>query len=169
MNAAAWLKTPATRVAFLAFIVAFVATAWVLSSVLRSGDLPSVPPVKIASLDMITHRAPRPLADIRAAVENDLFSPDRTAQGAPYRLPGEPDPGASKTSDPSRPVVLGTAVATDGQNFATVQLSGDTHPTLVHIGDKIGTWIVRAIERGKVTFVSTAGVRADVAAPKPGT
>ncbi len=30
-------------------------------------------------------------------------------------------------------------------------------PTLVHVGDKIGEWVVKAIERGKVTLVNASG------------
>jgi hypothetical protein len=39
---------------------------------------------------------------------------------------------------------------------------------LVHVGDKIGEWAVKAIGRGKVTLVSTGGARIDVTVPKPG-
>jgi hypothetical protein len=59
-------------------------------------------------------------------------------------------------------------VASDGRSFATVQLGND-RPTLVHVGDKIGEWAVKAILRGKVTLVSAAGSRVDVTVPKPGT
>ena len=55
-----------------------------------------------------------------------------------------------------KPIVLGTAVATDGRSFATVQL-GDGRPTLVHVGGKIGEWVVKAIERGKIVLVSSSG------------
>ena len=67
-----------------------------------------------------------------------------------------------------RPTVLGTAVATDGRSFATVQL-GDGRPTLVHVGGKIGEWVVKSIERGKIALVSSSGSRIDVTVPKPGT
>ena len=49
--------------------------------------------------------------------------------------------------EPLKPLVLGTAVATDGRSFATLQL-GDGSPTLVHVGDKIGEWTVKSIQRG---------------------
>jgi hypothetical protein len=39
----------------------------------------------------------------------------------------------------------------------------DGRPTLVRVGDKIGEWVVRSIERGKIVLVSTGGVRAEVA------
>ena len=64
--------------------------------------------------------------------------------------------------------MLGTGVATDNRNFATVQL-GAAGPSLVHVGDKIGLWVVKAIERGKIGLVTAGGARIDVTVPKPGT
>ena len=81
---------------------------------------------------------------------------------------GESDGKEKPTVEPMKPIVLGTAVATDGRSFATLQL-GDASPTLVHVGDKIGEWVVKAIERGKIVLVSTSGTRADLTVPKPGT
>ena len=86
---------------------------------------------------------------------------------APYRMPGEHAPDDKPVIEPMKPIVLGTVVATDGRSFATVQLGND-RPTLVHVGDKIGEWAVKAIVRGKVTLVSSNGARVDVTVPKPG-
>jgi type IV pilus biogenesis protein PilP len=83
-------------------------------------------------------------------------------------MPDDPDPNARPAPQPEKPLVLGTVVATDGRSFATVALA-DGRPILVHIGDKIGEWTVKAIERSKVTLVSTGGIRLDVTVPKPGT
>ena len=101
-------------------------------------------------------------------LSKDLFAADRSAPDAPYRMPGESDGKEKSTVKPMKPTVLGTAVATDGRSFATLQL-GDASPTLVHVGDKIGEWVVKAIERGKIVLVSTSGTRADLTVPKPGT
>jgi hypothetical protein len=109
-----------------------------------------------------------PPADIQSAVENDLFSPDRSAPSTPYRMPGEHEASDEPVVEPVKPAVLGTAVATDGRNFATMQL-GDERPILVHVGDKIGEWTVKSIGRGKVVLVTAAGARADLTVPKPGT
>jgi hypothetical protein len=100
-------------------------------------------------------------------VENDLFSPDRTAPDEPYRMPGEASPNDKPRAEPMKPIVLGTAVASDGRNFATLQLGGES-PKLVRVGDRIGEWIVRSITRGKVVLESTEGARAELAAPRPG-
>ncbi len=167
MNAASLIRTPASRVAFAALVVALGVVAWTLVNALRMEPVPDSPPAALASLETITHHTSRPVTDVQAAVESDVFSPDRTAPAASYRLPGEANPN-DKQVELQKPVVLGTGVVTEGRSFAMVQAAGEPRPTLVHVGDKIGGWLVRTIERGKVTFVSTGGVRADVAAPKPG-
>ena len=82
-------------------------------------------------------------------------------------MPGESAPDDKPVVEPMKPLVLGTAVANDGRSFATLRL-GDATPTLVHVGDKIGEWTVKAIERSKVVLVSTGGSRAELTVPKPG-
>ena len=161
-----WIRTPAQRIAAATLVVAVAVTAWALVNALQTPPLPDEPALTIASLETISRPAERRLANIDAAVENDLFSADRSAPASPYRMPGEGGP-AEKAAEPMKPVLLGTAVATDGRHFATVQL-GDARPTLVHVGDKIGEWVVKAIERGKITLVSAGGARTDVTVPKPG-
>jgi hypothetical protein len=163
-----WSKTPGMRIALAALAVAVVVTAWTLVHAFRAPPLPGTPPTTVASLETMNRGLVRPPADIQAAAENDLFSSDRSAPSVPYRMPGESGPDDKPTVEAQRPIVLGTAVATDGRHFATVQL-GDAHPTLVHVGDKIGEWVVRSIERGKIVLVSSNGTRVDVTVPKPGT
>lgn len=167
MNMRDWTATPASRVALGAFVVTVTVTGWTLMHALRAEALPDPPTTTLASLETITRRVPRAPADIQAAVENDLFSNDRTAPDTPYRMPGEKDADAP-APEPMKPAVLGTAVATDGRSFATVAF-GDGRATLVHVGEKIGDWTVKAIARGKVTLVSTSGIRTDITVPKPGT
>jgi hypothetical protein len=83
-------------------------------------------------------------------------------------MPGEARPDDKPAAEPMKPTVIGTVVATDGRSFALMQL-GNERPTLVHVGDKIGEWFVKAIARGKVTLVGPAtGARVDVSVPKPG-
>jgi hypothetical protein len=159
-------RTPATRVAGVVLGASTLALAWSVATALRVDPLPTAPPPTVVRLG--SARALGPATDVQAAVENDPFSPDRSAPSAPYRMPGESGPSAQPAVEPPKPAVLGTAVANDGRSFATVQLSGQT-PTLVHVGDKIGDWVVRAIQRGKVVLVSSAGTRADVSVAKPGT
>jgi hypothetical protein len=155
------------RVAIGAVAVAVALVLWTLISALRSEPLPDTPPTTVASLGTISSRASRPRADIMTAVDKDLFASDRSAPDAPYRMPGESDEKKEPAVEPMKPIVLGTAVATDGRSFATLQL-GDASPMLAHVGDKIGEWVVKSIERGKIVLVSTSGRRADLTVPKPG-
>lgn len=168
MNIRDWTATTASRIALSAFTVTVIGTGWTLVHALRAEALPDPPTTTLASLETITRRIPRAPADIQAAVESDLFSDDRTAPDIPYRMPGEKDADSAPAPEPMKPAVLGTAVATDGRSFATVAF-GDGRATLVHVGDKIGDWTVKAIARGKVTLVSTSGIRTDITVPKPGT
>jgi hypothetical protein len=168
MNLRAVLNARAMRAAVTALVVALALVLWTLTRALRSEPLPDTPPTIVASLEAIgKHSTPAP-ADIQTTVDKDLFAADRSAPDAPYRMPGESDGKEKSTVEPMKPVVLGTAVATDGRSFATLQL-GDASPALVRVGDKIGEWVVKAIERGKIVLVSTSGTRADLTVPKPGT
>ena len=167
MTAPAWTKPVSVRIALAVLLVSIFVTGWSVSQALRVEALPDVPPTTLASLESIKTSSAGPAMDVQAAVENDLFSADRTAPVAPYRMPGEHAPEDKPVVEPMKPIVLGTVVATDGRSFATVQL-GDARPTLVHVGDKIGEWAVKAIVRGKVTLVGTSGTRIDVTVPKPG-
>lgn len=162
-----WNRQPVMRVALGALVVAIGLTLWSLVRAFRGDEIPPAAPITIASLDKAGGATSRVPADVDAAVENDLFSSDRSAPATAYRMPDEDAPDAAPVAEPEKPTVLGTAVATDGRHFATVQLT-NASPKLVHVGDTVGTWIVRSIGRGKVGFVSTDGIHVDVTVPKPG-
>jgi hypothetical protein len=166
MNARVFRHT-GVRLALSALAVAIIVTAWTLTNALRVEAIPEVQPASIASLQGAARGLVRVRADISAIVENDPFSPDRSAPEGAYRMPGEPDPNEKPAAVPEKPVLLGTGVATDNRNFATVQL-GAAGPTLVHVGDKIGLWVVKSIERGKIVLVTAGGARVEVSVPKPG-
>ena len=165
-NVQAWMKTPAMRSAIVLLLVAIATVAWTLVHAVRAEPLPETPPSS-SGTGPIKRAVPPGPADVQAAVESDLFSSDRSAPSAPYRMPGEKTPEVKQAAEPPKPIVLGTAVANDGKSFATLQL-GDNRPTLVHVGDKIGEWVVKAIDRGKVTIINSSGGRADLVVPKPG-
>lgn len=164
-----WSRATPMRIALGVFAVAVLVTLWTLVRALRTDPLPAVPPAMVASLEGTKRAVYRPVSDIETAVDNDLFASDRSAPSNPYRMPGESGPDDKPVVEAIKPIVLGTAVASDGRSFATMQL-GDSSPTLVHVGDKIGEWVVKSIARGKVVLVGrTDGTRAELAAPKPGT
>ena len=109
----------------------------------------------------------RPPADLGIAVDNDLFAADRSEPDTPYRIPGEEEiVAAEPKAEPVIPTVLGTAVMGEGRGFATCQL-GDAPPVIVHVGDRIGEYTVKSIERGRVVF-TTASKRLDIPALKTG-
>lgn len=162
-----WRTSIPLQSSLAALGLATLTTAWTLVHALRVEPIPDPPATTVASLESI-RRAPRTASsDVQTTVDNNVFSIDRVAPAAPYRLPGEPAPDDKPAVQPDKPIVLGTAVATDGKHFATMQLRDGT-PKLVRVGDKIGEWIVRGIERGKVVLVTTTGVRAELAVTRPG-
>ena len=167
MNWRSAIKMPTVRVALVALAAAVGVVGWSLARALRAPAAGGTPVMSLAALEPITRGPLPPPADIQSAVESDLFSRDRSAPEQPYRMPGESAPDNKPVVEPMKPLVLGTAVANDGRSFATLQL-GDATPTLVHVGDKIGEWTVKGIERRKVVLVSTAGSRAELTVPKPG-
>ncbi len=161
------IRIPAVRAALVVLAAAIGVVGWSLARAFRTPSAGDTPVMSVAALEPITRGPLPPPADIQSAVESDLFSRDRSAPAQPYRMPGESVPDNKPVVEPMMPLVLGTAVANDGRSFATLQL-GDATPTLVHVGDKIGEWTVKAIERSKVVLVSTAGNRAELTVPKPG-
>jgi type IV pilus biogenesis protein PilP len=162
-----WRQSVPLQVALGALALGVGATMWALVTAFRAETIPDPPPTIVGSIENIRGGVARPKSNIETTVDNDVFSVDRSAPDAPYRMPGEPDPNAKAAPQPDKPIVLGTAVATDGRHFATLQMR-DGRPTLVRVGDKIGEWTVRAIERGKVVLVSTGGIRAEIAVTNPG-
>ncbi len=167
MNARDLTRTPALRAASGALVAASAVLLWTIVGAFRPVPIPSPAPSANPGIDAIARPPIRPPANVQAAVENDLFNPDRTAPDTPYRMPGEAAADEKPRVDPPKPLVLGTAVASDGRNFATVQL-GSEPPRLVRVGDRIGEWIVKAITRGKVVLESAEGSRAELAVPHPG-
>jgi len=167
MNWRSAVKVPVVRMSLVVLAAAIVVAGWTFARALRTPNAGDAPAMSVAALDPITRGPLPPPADVQSAVESDLFSHDRSAPAQPYRMPGESAPDNKPFVEPMKPLVLGTAVANDGRSFATLQL-GDATPTLVHVGDKIGEWTVKGIERRKVVLVSTTGSRAELTVPKPG-
>ncbi len=161
-----WAKTPAMRIALVLLGASVLVFAWTLVRALRAQPIPTAVSTTLVGLDAVKRAPARQVANIQAGVENDLFSPDRSAPDTPYRMPGENNANDKPRVEPQKPIVLGTAVASDGHNFATVQLGMDS-PKLVRVGDKIGEWTVRSIVRGKVVLEGTEGNRAELGVPNP--
>jgi hypothetical protein len=163
-----WTRYPGFRIAVVALAAGIVLVAWTLVRALRVDPVPDVPPPTLASAGAIAAATIPPATDVAAAVEKDPFAPDRSAPASPYRLPGEPDPKvAEPVVEPQKPVVIGTAVSPlGGRSFAVLQL-GDARPVSLSIGDRIGAYTVKSIERGRVVFTTPAGKKVDITAVKP--
>lgn len=121
-----------------------------------------------AALVRSTSTPPVPEIDIDAIGANDIFQPGRAALQYRYRMPGETAPDDTPAVEPTKPVVLGTVISTDGSHFATCQLPGG-RPTVVRVGDRLGDYTVTAIERSKVVFRNAAGRLIEVLVNRPGT
>ena len=142
-----------------------------LASLVKAVRLDAVPDAPALNFDTADALAPRPApsnVDSRAAVEADLFSPDRSAPEQRYRIPGEAAAEVRVTAiEPPKPVVLGVALADAARSFATCTLDGGP-PTIVRIGGTIGEYTVKSIERGRVTFTTAEGKKFEIHALKPG-
>src|SRR5581483_3404589 len=140
------------RVSLVLFAGAVIFALWALIGAFRRPSTDVAMPAgaaRVAPLAQIALAAP---ADIDGAVEQDPFSPDRSAPDEPFHMPGEAraSADASGVSSP-KPKVLGTAIGPVGESFATAQL-GDAVPRIVRVGDKLGSYTVTAIARGRVQF-----------------
>lgn len=160
-------SAPAVRLAALGVVVALAAAGWTGSRIWRSADVAAAPPGAMLSTDALATPARPESVDVETAVARDLFNPDREAPAARYRLPSDPVTAASDAPPPARPVVLGTAIASDGSSFATCQLES-SRLLMVRVGDKVGTYLVKSIERGRVVFQTPTGERLEILALRPG-
>jgi hypothetical protein len=163
------LSRPLVRASMAAFAISALLAGWTLSRAVRIDAPPQAVPSQFDAFGVIVAPPVRASVDMAAAVENDLFDPDRTAPEKPFRLPGEDDPSVSAEIVASPPpVVLGTAIMGEGHSFATCQLP-DGVPMIVRVGDRLGDFTVRSIEKGHVGFTTMTGKRLDIPALKTGT
>jgi|CXWL01.1.fsa_nt_gi hypothetical protein len=160
-------QSPVVRLAAVVVLAALVLAGWTASRIWRSADVPAAPAGATLSTDALAVAARPESVDVESAVSLDLFNPDRAAPAARYRLPSDPAAVVSDATPPARPVVLGTAIASDGSSFATCQLES-SRLLMVRVGDTVGTYLVKSIERGRVVFQTPAGERLEILALRPG-
>lgn len=152
------------RVALVATAVGVGLCGWTLARAIKIdavGTAPATVSVVPGALDIPETTA---RVDVRAAVAADLFAEGRTAPKERYHLPGE---AVEAKAEVSKPIVLGTAVAPDGSNFATCQFES-SRLLMVRVGDHVGGYTVKSITRGKVVFVTPAGSQLEILAPLQG-
>lgn len=152
-----WLEAPLMRPALVALVAAVALVGWSAARLAGADLLP--PPAAgdpLALPDVSLDRKP---AVRRSTPDDDLFSADRTPRDTRYALPGERV--AAEPSTAPTPVVLGTALATDGRSFVSARL-GDAAPRILHVGDTLGPFTLRSIDRRLVSFSRASGGRVEV-------
>ena len=161
-----WVSTNAGRGAIAALALSLLVALWTLAHAIRIEAVPEGPAPQFSVGGALATPAAAPPTDVAAAVDADPFAPDRNAPETRYRAPSEENEEAAAKPAPVEPVVLGTAVSDAAHGFATVQLA-DGPATIVRVGDKIGEYIVKSIERGHVVFTTPSGKKLDIPELKP--
>jgi hypothetical protein len=142
---------------------AVVLIGWAGVRATRLDVVPGAAPTPIET-SALNGRTQREATDIADALASDPFSATRTPPSKRYALPWEADEGKVVEAT-AKPIVLGTAMSLDGSSFATCQL-GEDRPRIVRVGDKLGTYTVKSIARGRVAFTTSSGSILDVSALK---
>ncbi len=156
------------RAALGALAVGAAVLAWTLAGALHTDVVPAAPAAVTITPGALATPAPPPSVDVGAAVASDLFATNRSAPPVRYHPPGEVVvTGPAGPQEPPKPVVLGTALAADGSSFATCQFAS-SRLLMVRVGDHVGNFVVKSIERGSVVFTTPEGKRLEIFAPRPG-
>ena len=163
LNAAA-LRDSRVRTALAAVGVAVAVLVAAVVGAVRVGGTQVAAASATVPDSALRYRVPGAGADVVRAVASDLFTDDRQAPPRRYLMPGESDVVAQQPA--ARPVVLGTAIASDGAHFAVSQIAG-SQSKITRVGERVGEFTVLAIERGKVTFRGSDGERFTIEASKP--
>jgi hypothetical protein len=160
---------PIVRAAFAVLALCALLAAWTFMNAIRTQNIAEAAPVPFDASGLLAPPPARSSINLAGAVENDVFSPDRAAPTVPYKLPGEDDPAARVApTEIQPPVVVGTGIVGDGHNFAICQLAGG-QPMTIRVGDHLGEFTVKTIERGRVVFTTPSGKLLDISASKTGT
>ncbi|HVT40556.1 MAG TPA: hypothetical protein VHE78_16050 [Gemmatimonadaceae bacterium] len=168
MNLRQFTSTTGSRTAVGALATGAVLALWTLVRAIRLDAVPDAPAVEFAIAEALGTSPTPAFVDVRSAVERDPFSPGRTAPPQRYRIPGENGPDVVvEHIEPPKPVVLGTALSDPEHSFATCTLDGGA-PSIVHVGEKLGEYTVKFIDRGHVVFTTASGKKLDIPALKPG-
>ncbi len=158
------LSDTKSRLALGALAIAMLAVAWSLLSAIRIEPTGEAAPPQFdiaAALVGDSRIAPVAISDV---VDLNLFAPDRSAPLRRYSISGyEDEPLPVDNVEVPRPVVLGTAVGSGARSFAMCSLDGAS-TVIVRVGDQLGEYTVRSIERGAVVFSTASGERFAVSA-----
>jgi hypothetical protein len=161
-----WVSTNAGRAAIVALALSLMVALWTLAHAIRIEPVPEGSAPQFSAGGALTTPTTAPRINVAAAVDADPFAPDRNAPETRYRAPSEESDETAPKQAPVEPVVLGTAASDAAHGFATVQLA-DGPATIVRVGDKIGEYTVKSIERGHVVFATASGKKLDIPELKP--
>jgi hypothetical protein len=145
----AMLNVRSIQIALGAVVIALGLSAWTASRAIRIDQTPAAPPPSFATADALTRPPMVVPVDIGVVVGTNVFSPERKAPLRRYRLSGYAEPVAS--APPPKPLVLGTVVAPNNRSFAFCRMP-DGPAVIVRVGEKIGTYTVKSIDRNQVVF-----------------
>ena len=166
MNRFEWASSGTVRGALALLALSAALFAWSVADAVRAPRPVESPAPEFAGSLVTAPPSPASGGEIAAAVDADLFAPDRSAPAREYRVPGDETGEVLPAAAPVLPVVLGTAMSDSAHSFATVQL-GDERSVIMRIGDRIGEYTVRRIARGKVTFTNAAKKTLEIQELKP--
>ncbi|MEO7363124.1 MAG: hypothetical protein ABI120_22515 [Gemmatimonadaceae bacterium] len=152
----AWLRWGPMRAAIGAMIVALGFAAFTLVRAVQLTEAPVGTVPVLPNPAELSSSASTVKVNISDVVSRDVFDAMRSAPTNRYLLASEilePEtPGAALP----RVVVLGVAMADGGRSFATCQV-GAERPIIVRVGDKLGPYTVKTIERRRVTITLPSG------------
>lgn len=160
-----WTGNAGMRAALAGVTLALLLCAWTVRKAIHVEEVAAAPATVSIVAGALDTPPPGAAVNVGVAIDADLFSPTRKAPVARYRMPGEP--AVKVVEEPPKPIVLGVALAADGSSFATCQFQS-AKLLMVRVGDKIGEYTVRVIERGRVVFSTPAGKTFEVLAPRAG-
>jgi hypothetical protein len=159
------------RVAAASCVLALLILGWSANSLrahvratarATSGAVPTVPALR---------RADTTSDDLIAdAVDRDPFSPARERPARAYGAPAAAvvlNPAAAAPMIATTPRLIGTVIAPATGSFVICQL-GEGAPQVLHVGQHVGTYVLRSITQGAATFVRENGERLELRVPRNG-
>lgn len=154
-------------VAASGFAAAVALTIW---AGWRAWTLEPLPPasrdVTSDPVSELRPQAPTPPARLRAAIAANPFRSDREPAPVAFQLPGAA-PVKSEGVPEVQLVLVGTAVLPEGRSFAMCRLGGDP-PKVVHVGEQVGTFVLKSVDQGRAIFQAAHGGTLEVRVQKAG-
>ncbi len=157
------LKYQSVRIAGVALLACTAVALYTVVSAVRITPSPRMEPPVFLTDDATAARPRVPDISVAKVVNANVFAPERSAPPQRYLLAGGFEAYQDAVDDvvpepPARPVVHGTVVGTNGRSFAMCALNG-APSVIVRVGDRLGDYTVRSIERGVVEFSTASGER----------